>query len=66
MTYEDLDIKIMITLGNKAGAALNSKGDLLIVQEQGQNDHAVINLGTLTQARARELNEYITQLAPAT
>lgn len=63
MTYDDLDIKISITLGQKAAAALNSKNQLLIIQEQGQNGHAVINLGSLTQQRAKELSGYLQQIS---
>lgn len=64
MTYEDLDINISITLGQRACAALNSKNELLIVQNQGANGHAVVNLGPLTEARAKELGEYLQRLAP--
>ena len=64
MTYDDLDIKISISLGQRASAALNSKNHLLIVQDQGNNGHAVINLGPLTEARAKELSEYLQSLAP--
>lgn len=63
MNTEQLDIKIYITLGRKAAAALNGNGDLLIIQEQPDSD-AVINLGPLTEGRARELSSYLHQLTP--
>ena len=62
MTYDDLDIRIHITLGAKACAAMNGKRELLIIQEQGDS-HAVINLGVLTPARAKEIGEYLERLA---
>ena len=64
MTYKDLDIKISITLGQHACAALNSKNELLIIQQKGAHNHSVVNLGPLTEARAKELSEYLQRLAP--
>ena len=63
MNAKQHDIKIYITIGRKAAAALNGNGDLLIIQEQPHND-AVINLGPLTEDRAKELSSYLHQLTP--
>lgn len=63
MTYNDLDITVSITLGHRAAAALNSKKELLIVQQKDAHNQSVINLGILTEARAKELGEYLQRLA---
>ena len=61
-SYDDFDVRIHITLGAKACAAMNGNRELLILQQQG-DDIACINLGLLTPARAKELGEYLERLA---
>ena len=61
-SYEDFDVRIHITLGAKACAAMNGNRELLILQQQG-DEIACINLGLLTPARAKELGEYLERLA---
>lgn len=63
MTYNDHDIQISITLGQRACAALNSKKELLIIQQKDAHNFSVINLGNFTEARAKELGEYLQRLA---
>ena len=64
MTHDEIDITISITLGQRACAALNSKNELLIIQQKDAHNHSVINLGVLNEARAKELGEYLQRLAP--
>lgn len=66
MTYSDFDIKVMITMGGKASLALNSKDELIVIQQQTDNSFACVNLGKLTAKRAQFINEEIVRLSQLT
>lgn len=62
MTYEELNIAISVSLGQKAFAAVTHNNKLLIVQERQRNMINVIDFGAYTQARLDNLVKHLQRL----